>query len=101
MERQYRFTGVDNPIYLVACQCQPWRDSTKVVRLNGESGLLPTPSIDHLFARGTNGSKVSTAKRAFLDSANGPWHEIVVRFENCPVCVASFRSKLPVATVLT
>src|SRR5271156_2834795 len=31
---------------------QPWRDSTNEERLNGENGLLLTPSIDHLFDRG-------------------------------------------------
>src|SRR5664279_1806580 len=31
---------------------KPWRDSTNEERLNGENGLLLTPSIDHLFDRG-------------------------------------------------
>jgi hypothetical protein len=30
---------------------QPWRDSTNEERLDGENGLLLTPSIDHLFDR--------------------------------------------------
>jgi hypothetical protein len=47
-----RITGVDNPIQLVASHCKPWRDSTNEERLNGENGLLLTPSIDHLFDRG-------------------------------------------------
>ena len=29
-----------------------WRDSTNEERLDGENGLLLTPSIDHLFDRG-------------------------------------------------
>ena len=29
-----------------------WRDSTNDERLNGENGLLLTPSVDHLFDRG-------------------------------------------------
>ena len=29
-----------------------WRDATNEERLNGENGLLLTPSIDHLFDRG-------------------------------------------------
>jgi putative restriction endonuclease len=29
-----------------------WRDSTNEERLDGENGLLLTPSIDHLFNRG-------------------------------------------------
>jgi putative restriction endonuclease len=47
-----RITGVDNPIHLVASHCKPWRDSTNEERLDGENGLLLTPSIDHLFDRG-------------------------------------------------
>jgi predicted restriction endonuclease len=30
----------------------PWRDGNNEQRLNGENGLLLTPSIDHLFDRG-------------------------------------------------
>ena len=44
--------GVDNPVHLVASHCKPWRDSTNEERLDGENGLLLTPSIDHLFDRG-------------------------------------------------
>ena len=40
------------PCTLVASHCKPWRDSTNEERLNGENGLLLTPSIDHLFDRG-------------------------------------------------
>ena len=43
---------VQNPVHLVASHCKPWRDSTNEERLNGENGLLLTPSIDHLFDRG-------------------------------------------------
>ena len=32
--------------------CKPWRDATNDERLDGENGLLLTPSIDHLFDRG-------------------------------------------------
>jgi len=52
IESQCRITGVDNPVHLVASHCKPWRDSTNEERLNGENGLLLTPSIDHLFDRG-------------------------------------------------
>ena len=52
IERRCRITSVDNPIHLVASHCKPWRDSTNEERLNGENGLLLTPSIDHLFDRG-------------------------------------------------
>jgi len=52
IERRCRITGVENPIHLVASHCKPWRDSTNEERLNGENGLLLTPTIDHLFDRG-------------------------------------------------
>jgi hypothetical protein len=47
-----RITGVNSPVHLVASHCKPWRDSTNDERLNGENGLLLTPTIDHLFDRG-------------------------------------------------
>lgn len=52
IESKCRITGVDNPAHLVASHCKPWRDSTNEERLNGENGLLLTPTIDHLFDRG-------------------------------------------------
>jgi putative restriction endonuclease len=52
VERRCRITGVDNPIHLRASHCKPWRDSDNSERLDGENGLLLTPSIDHLFDRG-------------------------------------------------
>jgi hypothetical protein len=52
IETRCRVTGVENPVHLVASHCKPWRDSTNEERLNGENGLLLTPSIDHLFDRG-------------------------------------------------
>ena len=52
IELKCRITGVENPVHLVASHCKPWRDSTNEERLNGENGLLLTPSIDHLFDRG-------------------------------------------------
>lgn len=52
IEQRCRITGVDNPVHLVASHCKPWRDATNEERLNGENGLLLTPSIDHLFDRG-------------------------------------------------
>jgi putative restriction endonuclease len=51
-ESKCRITGVENPVHLVGSHCKPWRDSTNEERLNGENGLLLTPSIDHLFDRG-------------------------------------------------
>ena len=52
IESRCRITGVDNPTHLIASHCKPWRDSTNEERLNGENGLLLTPTIDHLFDRG-------------------------------------------------
>ncbi len=52
IETKCRITGVQHPDYLRASHCKPWRDSTNHERLNGENGLLLTPSIDHLFDRG-------------------------------------------------
>jgi putative restriction endonuclease len=52
IESRCRITGVENPVHLIASHCKPWRDSTNEERLDGENGLLLTPSIDHLFDRG-------------------------------------------------
>jgi hypothetical protein len=52
VETRCRITGVTNPIHLRASHCKPWRDSTNEERLNGENGLLLTPTMDHLFDRG-------------------------------------------------
>lgn len=52
IERFCRVTKVDRPEHLRASHCKPWRDSDNEERLNGENGLLLTPSIDHLFDRG-------------------------------------------------
>jgi hypothetical protein len=52
IEQRCRITGVTNRVHLIASHCKPWRDSTNPERLDGENGLLLTPSIDHLFDRG-------------------------------------------------
>ncbi len=52
IESRCRITRVENPVHLVASHCKPWRDSTNEERLDGENGLILTPSIDHLFDRG-------------------------------------------------
>ncbi|AWB35861.1 HNH endonuclease [Orrella marina] len=52
IEKACRITGVDRLEHLVASHCKPWRDATNEERLDGENGLLLTPSIDHLFDRG-------------------------------------------------
>jgi putative restriction endonuclease len=52
VETRCRITHVDNPTHLRASHCKPWRDSNNEERLDGENGLLLTPTIDHLFDRG-------------------------------------------------
>jgi hypothetical protein len=52
IESRCRITGVTNPVHLRASHCKPWRDSSNDERLNGENGLLLTPTMDHLFDRG-------------------------------------------------
>ena len=38
--------------HLIASHIQPWRDSGNDQRLDGENGLLLTPTVDHLFDKG-------------------------------------------------
>jgi hypothetical protein len=52
VEHACRVTRVDRAEHLVASHTKPWRDSTNDERLDGENGLLLTPTIDHLFDRG-------------------------------------------------
>ena len=47
-----RITKVDRPEHLIASHMKPWRDSSNDERLDGENGLLLTPTIDHLFDKG-------------------------------------------------
>jgi putative restriction endonuclease len=52
LEKRCRVTGVERLEHLRASHIRPWRDRDNQRRLNGENGLLLTPSIDHLFDRG-------------------------------------------------
>lgn len=52
LERACRITGVNREEHLRASHCKPWRDANNEERLDGENGLLLTPSMDHLFDRG-------------------------------------------------
>jgi len=52
VERACRLTKVERLEHLVASHTKPWRDSTNEERLDGENGLLLTPTIDHLFDKG-------------------------------------------------
>jgi hypothetical protein len=52
VESECRITKVQRLEHLRASHIRPWRDSDHEQRLDGENGLLLTPSIDHLFDRG-------------------------------------------------
>lgn len=52
LERACRITGVTKEAHLRASHCKPWRDSSNEERLDGENGLLLTPTMDHLFDQG-------------------------------------------------
>lgn len=52
VEHACRITGVTRPEHLIASHIQPWRDSSNAQRLDGENGLLLTPTMDHLFDKG-------------------------------------------------
>jgi len=52
IESACRITGVTREEHLRASHCKPWRDANNDERLDGENGLLLTPSMDHLFDRG-------------------------------------------------
>jgi hypothetical protein len=52
VERACRITKVERMEHLIASHVQPWRDSSNEQRLDGENGLLLTPTVDHLFDKG-------------------------------------------------
>lgn len=52
IENACRVTQVDRREHLIASHIQPWRDSNNDDRLDGENGLLLTPTVDHLFDKG-------------------------------------------------
>lgn len=52
VEDSCRVTGVHNPTHLMGSHIKPWRHCDNKERLDGENGLLLTPSIDHLFDKG-------------------------------------------------
>jgi putative restriction endonuclease len=52
IERACRITKVERMEHLIASHVQPWRDSDNAQRLDGENGLLLTPTFDHLFDKG-------------------------------------------------
>jgi putative restriction endonuclease len=72
IERQCRITKVENSVHLIASHIKPWRDGENDERLDGENGLLLTPSIDHLFDRGfisfDNAGELLVSPRADTES---------------------------------
>ncbi|MFP2957964.1 HNH endonuclease [Myxococcus sp. 1LA] len=52
VEKACRVTGVNIPRFLIASHIKPWRCSSNEERLDGNNGLLLSPSIDFLFDRG-------------------------------------------------
>lgn len=52
IERACRITKVERLEHLIASHVRPWRDSDNGERLDGENGLLLTPTVDHLFDKG-------------------------------------------------
>ena len=52
IEKACRITKVERAEHLVASHMQPWRDSSHDQRLDGENGLMLTPTVDHLFDKG-------------------------------------------------
>lgn len=52
IEHSCRITHVERMEHLMASHVQPWRDSSNEQRLDGENGLLLTPTVDHLFDKG-------------------------------------------------
>lgn len=52
VERACRVTRVERAEHLIASHIQPWRDCSNDQRLDGENGLLLTPTVDHLFDKG-------------------------------------------------
>ncbi|MCU0758788.1 MAG: HNH endonuclease [Steroidobacteraceae bacterium] len=52
IESACRVTKVERMEHLIASHVQPWRDSNNEERLDGENGLLLTPTVDHLFDKG-------------------------------------------------
>jgi putative restriction endonuclease len=51
-EKRCRITGVVDAEFLIASHIKPWRESSNHERIDGENGLLLTPTIDRLFDRG-------------------------------------------------
>jgi hypothetical protein len=51
IERACRITRVERREHLIASHIKPWRRSDNSQRLDGENGLLLTPTVDHVERR--------------------------------------------------
>jgi len=79
IEKACRITNVTNPEHLIGSHIRPWRESDNNQRLDGENGLLLTPTVDHLFDHGfisfeNSGSLIISpvADRSSLDKMGIP-----------------------------
>jgi putative restriction endonuclease len=91
IEARCRITLVENPSHLIASHSKPWRDATNEERLDGENGLLLTPTIDHLFGRGFIGFE-DNGRLILSPVAHKPSLEMMgIRTEE-PVNVGAFSS---------
>ena len=52
VEQRCRVTGVTQSEHLIASHIKPWRHSDDSERLDGQNGLMLTPTVDHLFDKG-------------------------------------------------
>ncbi|KAI9025720.1 hypothetical protein DFJ74DRAFT_665325 [Hyaloraphidium curvatum] len=53
VESQCRLTGVSDPAFLIASHIKPWRScTTDIEKMDGNNGLMLTPSVDWLFDKG-------------------------------------------------
>jgi len=64
IERECRVTGVRNPVHLRGSHCKPWRDSSNGERLDGENGLLLTPTIDGFISFDNSGELIVSPAHA-------------------------------------
>ena len=89
VERACRITRVDRLEHLVASHTKPWRDSSHAERLDGENGLLLTPTMDHLFDKGFI-SFESTGRLIVSPVADKPSLERMGIAVSSPVNVGAF-----------
>jgi len=62
-----RITGVNREEHLRASHCKPWRDAINEERLDGENGLLLTPSMGLDPKQPPNVGAFSSGQRKYLE----------------------------------